>query len=142
MVKLLDLLCDASAAHETILLIVLLEGCSLVVFILRLVVHRMGLGGSALVCSVTVRLYLEGGRLLLLGHARADDVGLAGDYRSCRVRCVQRLDHHPVARMLLSTGDYTDIRSVFRSTTQVHSLTGDHSNCSICTSGHSRVLHR
>ena len=79
MVELLDFLRDASAAHEAIFLIILLEGRRLVTIVLRLVVGQMGLRGSTLVCSVTVRLDLYARRLmLLLGYY----VSLRGHYRS------------------------------------------------------------
>ena len=76
MVELLDLLRDASAAHEAILLVILLEGRSLVAIILRLIVGQMGLRGSTLVCSVTVWLDLDASRLLVYY------VSLRSHYRS------------------------------------------------------------
>ena len=84
MVELLDLFCDASAAHEAILLVVLLEGRSLVAIVLRLVVGQMGLSNcSTLVHSVTVWLNFDAGRLLmLLVWTCADDICLRGHYRS------------------------------------------------------------
>ena len=79
MVKLLDLLRDASAAHEAILLVILLEGRRLVTIVLRLVVGQVRLRGSTLVCSVTVRLNFDARRLvLLLGYY----VSLRGHYGS------------------------------------------------------------
>ena len=78
MVELLDLLRDASAAHEAILFVILLEGRRLVTFVLRLVVGQMRLRGSTLVCSVTVGLDLDSRRLMLLGHY----VSLRGHYWS------------------------------------------------------------